>query len=93
MDRKPLSDARASAIGILAVSFVITVISFFSPYWLVADRRYYGAEFDKLGLWTVCFRSFRGPNDLEYTKYYSGCRWIYFYEYRNIRNFLLPRSY
>lgn len=93
MERRPLSDARKCGIGVLAFSFVVTVIAFFTTYWLASDRRYYGAQFDKLGLWVTCFRSLRGPNDLEYSKYYSGCRWVYFYEYRNIRSFLLPRSY
>src|SRR5438128_1663997 len=96
MDRRKLdklSDARKSAISVLSFSFIVTVIAFFTPYWLSSDRRVYGAEFDKLGLWTTCFRSLKAANDLEYSKYYSGCRWVFFYDYRNIRSFLLPRSY
>ena len=85
-----MSDARIGAIAVLAFSFLMTVIAFFTPYWLASERRLYGAEFDKLGLWETCFRSLRGPNDVEYSKYYSGCRWIFFYEYKNIRGFLLP---
>lgn len=92
MHHRSLSDARLGAIAILGFSFLVTLIAFVSPYWLASDRRLYGAEFDKLGLWETCFRSLRGPNDLEYSKYYSGCRWIFFYEYKNIRGFLLPGS-
>ena len=90
MERNKLSDARAGALAVTAFTFLITLIAFCSPYWLASDRRLYGQEFDKLGLWVTCFRSLRGPQDLEYTKYYSGCRWIFFYEYKNIRGFLLP---
>lgn len=93
MERKKLSDARKGALSVLTFAFLVQVIAFFTPHWLASDRRYYGAEFDKLGLYETCFRSLRGPNDLEYSKFYSGCRWIFFYDYRNIRSFLMPRSY
>lgn len=93
MERKYLSDTRKSALGVLTFAFLVQVVAFFTPYWLASDKRHYGAEFDKLGLWETCFRSLKGPNDLDYTKYYSGCRWIFFYDYRSIRSFLMPRSY
>ncbi|XP_053206272.1 uncharacterized protein LOC128390560 [Panonychus citri] len=89
-----MSDARLSALAALALAFISTLIAFSTPYWLASDRRYYGAEFDKLGLWETCFRSIKNPYDFLYFKYYSGCRWVFSYEYSdgqtNLRDFLLP---
>lgn len=87
-----LSDARISLLAVIAIGGISTLIAFVSPYWLVSDRRLYGAEFVRLGLWETCFRSLRGPYDYEYRKYYSGCRWIFADEYQNIRGFLMPGS-
>lgn len=84
------SDARVSVLAVLALGASLCFISFVTPNWLASDTRLYGAEFVKLGLWETCFRSFRGPNDFEYRKYFAGCRWIFREEYQNIISFLLP---
>jgi len=84
------SDARVSAVAVTAFCSILTAIAFFTPNWLSSDTRLYGAEFVKLGLWETCFRSLRGPEDLEYRQYFSGCRWIFREEYQNIRGFLMP---
>lgn len=86
------SDARVAVIAAMALGGVCTILAFFSPYWLVSDSRLYGAEFVRLGLWETCFRSLRGPDDFEFSKYFSGCRWIFREEYQSIRGFLLPGS-
>ena len=89
-----MSDARLSALAALALAFISTLLAFSTPYWLASDRRHYGAEFDKLGLWETCFRSIKNPFDTQNFKYYSGCRWVFSYEYSdgatNLRDFLLP---
>lgn len=89
-----MSDARVAALATLAISFIVSLIAFSTPYWLASDRRHYGAEFDKLGLWETCFRSIKHPSDFHYYKFYSGCRWIFSFEYNdghvNLRDFLLP---
>ncbi|RWS31635.1 claudin domain containing protein-like protein [Leptotrombidium deliense] len=85
-----MSDARIAVVFVTSFAFIATLIAFFSPNWLASERRFYGAEFDKLGLWETCFRSLRGADDLEFRKYYSGCRWIFAAEYQNIRGFLQP---
>ncbi|XP_074603572.1 uncharacterized protein LOC141857064 isoform X1 [Brevipalpus obovatus] len=89
-----LSDARISAYAVLAISFIVSLIAFSTPYWLASDRRHYGATFDKLGLWETCFRSMKDPYDFQFFRYYTGCRWIFSYEYSdgniNLREFLLP---
>jgi len=84
------SDARVSVLAVLSVGASLTLIAFFTPNWLASDTRLYGAEFVKLGLWETCFRSFKGPYDTEYRKYFAGCRWIFREEYQSIRGFLMP---
>lgn len=87
-----ISDARAAALAVIFFCSVASLIAFVTPNWLASDRRLYGASFVKLGLWETCFRSIRGPFDDDYTKYYSGCRWIFAEEYQKIRSFLMPRT-
>ncbi|RWS12448.1 claudin domain containing protein-like protein [Dinothrombium tinctorium] len=84
------SDARIAAIAVTGFAFIVTVIAFFTPYWLASERRFYGSEFDKLGLWETCFRSIHSKDDLEMRKFYSGCRWIFAEEYRNLNDLLFP---
>ncbi len=90
MEGKRMSDARVGALAVTAICSISTLIAFCTPNWLASDRRLYGANFVKLGLWETCFRSFRSPDDDDLTKYYSGCRWIFAEEYQNIRYFLMP---
>ena len=84
------SDARVSVLSVMALGASLSFIAFVSPNWLASDTRLYGAEFVKLGLWETCFRSFKGPYDTEYRKYFAGCRWIFREEYQSIRGFLMP---
>lgn len=86
-----MSDARVVALVVTAISSVASLIAFVSPNWLASDRRLYGSNFVKLGLWETCFRSYHDPYDYDLTKYYSGCRWIFHYDYNNIRHLLMPR--
>lgn len=86
-----MSDARVMLLAMIALSAVTSLIAFCSPYWLASDRRIYGAEFDKLGLWETCFRSIRDPNDINFSQFYSGCRWVFSSEYKqSFKNYLLP---
>lgn len=88
--RSRMSDARLVAIVAIAIAAFSTLIAFFSPNWLASERRFYGAKFVKLGLWETCFRSYSSPYDYDFHKYYVGCRWIFAFEYQNIRGLLLP---
>lgn len=74
---------------ILGIALILTVIAFFSTNWLEVERRYYGSKFKKLGLWRMCFNSFSAPDDVQFKKFYVGCRWIFADEYKQIRKFLL----
>lgn len=83
-------------VGVFMVSFVLLCLAFVTSSWLVSDKRFTGAKFDRLGLWTHCFRSLPDPlyPDIQKT-YYSGCRWVYdpFTKgYSQIRGFLMPRK-
>ena len=84
------SDARVSVLAVVALGGVATLLAFVTPNWLASDRRLYRSEFLKLGLWETCFRSFRGVDDTEFSKYFAGCRWIFREEYQSIRSFLMP---
>ena len=89
-ERRQMTDARVAALTVTAICSISTIIAFVTPNWLASDRRLYGSNFVKLGLWETCFRSFHDPYDYELIKYYSGCRWIFNYEYHNIRHLLMP---
>ena len=84
------SDARVAVLAVMALGASTTFIAFFGPNWLASDSRRYGSEFANLGLWETCFRSLRGPEDVDFAKYFVGCRWIFREEYSTIRKFLLP---
>ena len=85
-----LSDARIALLATSSLVFVCGIIAFITPNWLASDRRLYGAEFVKLGLWETCFRSIRAPDDLEFRKHWVGCRWLWREEYQELRGYLLP---
>ncbi|XP_054161055.1 uncharacterized protein LOC128959138 isoform X2 [Oppia nitens] len=89
-ERHRMTDARIAALVVTAICSVSTLIGFVTPNWLASDRRLYGANFVKLGLWETCFRSYHNPDDYDLTKYYSGCRWIFADEYYTIRHLLMP---
>lgn len=81
---------RLTVFIILTVALVLSLIAFFSSNWLEVEKRYYGSKFRKLGLWRMCFNSFSAPDDLQFRKFYVGCRWIFADEYKPIRRYLLP---
>jgi len=81
----------ALALGFVGVVFILT--AFVTPNWLEGDPRFYGTKFEKLGLWSHCFRSLPDYNDITNTRFYAGCRWIFnpFTEgYDQIRYMLVP---
>jgi len=81
----------ALGLGFVGVIFLMT--AFVTPNWLEGDPRFYGTKFEKLGLWTHCFRSLPDYNDISNTRFYAGCRWIFnpFTEgYDKIRYMLVP---
>lgn len=81
-------------IGILLLTVFCIGIAFATPVWLNSDPRILGAQFDKLGLWTHCFKSLPSPHEADApTKFFVGCRWVYdpFTKgYSEIRSFLQP---
>ncbi len=84
------------ALGLLVVMIVFVTLSFVTPNWLEGDPRFYGTQFEKLGLWVHCFRSYPNYNDLTHTIFYAGCRWIFnpFTDrYSEIRVYIVTRKY
>ena len=94
-DRERTTTGRwALALGFVGAVFI--TLAFVTPNWLEADPRFYGTQFQKLGLWSHCFRSYPDYNDLTNTRFYAGCRWIFnpFTEgYDQIRYLLVPREF
>ena len=83
------------AIGIFVLAVVFIAVAFATPYWLESDPRIVGSKFEKLGLWTHCFRSLPDPYVHNLSRFYSGCRWIFdpfTTGYSEIRGFLVPRK-
>ncbi|XP_026686273.1 uncharacterized protein LOC103518757 [Diaphorina citri] len=90
---KPRSLAGNVGIAVFVIAFFCVVFAFFSASWLVSDSRITGAKFDRLGLWTHCFRSLPDPNDEYIRRFFVGCRWIFdpFTKgYDQIRGYLVP---
>ncbi|KAK9870574.1 hypothetical protein WA026_008136 [Henosepilachna vigintioctopunctata] len=83
-------------LGFFALSFVLIFVAFCTSSWLVSDRRITGANLDRLGLWTHCFRSLQDPNytrDPRDKRFFVGCRWIhdpFTTGYDEIQGFLVP---
>jgi len=81
------------ALALTLVMGVFMTVSFVSPSWLAADPRFYGTQFEKLGLWVHCFRSLPDYNDFTNKRFFAGCRWIFnpFTEgYQEIRQYIVP---
>lgn len=82
-----------AAILFFVVSFFCVFVAFSTSSWLVSDYRITGAKFDRLGLWTHCFRSLPDPTDVHQRRFFVGCRWVFdpFTKgYDEIRGFLIP---
>lgn len=81
-------------VAVFLTALVCICVSFGTPAWLVSDYRITGAQLDKLGLWTHCFRSLPNPQEADAPgRYFVGCRWVYdpfTTGYSDIRGFLLP---
>ncbi|XP_030377197.1 uncharacterized protein LOC115626081 [Scaptodrosophila lebanonensis] len=80
------------ALGISAFSFLLFVIAFATPYWLVTDGRIQNPRFTNLGLWEVCFNNFQDIHRFYDTRF-NGCMWVFEEEYYIIHDFLLPGFY
>ncbi|XP_069689377.1 uncharacterized protein sinu isoform X2 [Periplaneta americana] len=90
---KKRSLAGNVAVGTFVVTLVCIFVAFCAPAWLVSDPRITGANFDRLGLWSHCFRSLADPKDSYQKRFFVGCRWVYdpfTTGYDEIRGFLLP---
>ncbi|KAH8325606.1 hypothetical protein KR067_002315 [Drosophila pandora] len=80
------------ALGVSAFSFLLFVIAFATPYWLVTDGRLTEPRFTNLGLWEVCFSNFQDIHRFYDTRF-NGCMWVFEEEYYIISDFLLPGFY
>ncbi|KAK9504579.1 hypothetical protein O3M35_010884 [Rhynocoris fuscipes] len=81
------------AIGIFVLALIFIAVSFCSASWLISDTRIANANFDRLGLWTHCFRSLPDPSDEYQRRFFVGCRWVYdpfTTGYDEIRGYLMP---
>ncbi|KAL7735144.1 hypothetical protein ACLKA6_008406 [Drosophila palustris] len=80
------------ALGISVFSFLLFIIAFATPYWLVTDGRLQNPRFTNLGLWEVCFNNFQDIHRFYDTRF-NGCMWVFEEEYYIIHDFLLPGFY
>ena len=90
---RTLSGNVALALGFVMIVFVTT--GFVTPNWLEVDPRFYGTQFQKLGLWVHCFNSYPDINDHENQRFFVACRWIFnpFTKgYAEIRYLIVPRK-
>ncbi|XP_014244279.1 uncharacterized protein LOC106663721 [Cimex lectularius] len=75
--------------GILAyIAGMLLLISFASPYWVESYDGTF-SNFKHMGLWEYCFERFRFPY-YPFNKIFSGCHYIYSFEFYIIREWLVP---
>lgn len=84
------SDARIAVLSVMSLGAISTFIAFTGSNWLASDSRRYGSEFSHLGLWQTCSRSYKEPDEDEYSQVLEGCRWLFRDEYFSSRDILLP---
>jgi len=72
---------------ILCLSYLSTIISFFSPYWLASfpTDKLPRPKFTNLGLWFACFDGFHDKGHQFEVKFY-GCQHVLLEEYDIIRS-------
>lgn len=75
------------AVAFWIVSFCLTIISYGTGYWFVAEGE--GRLFTRLGLWEACFEGYEHTSDYIGKAYY-GCWWIFHQEYSYIRQWIMP---
>ncbi|CAB3365459.1 Hypothetical predicted protein [Cloeon dipterum] len=56
------------------VSSLVLLSVFFAPWWLVNDDHHPNETFQRLGLWTACFKD----ANVSHTESSTQCSWIYF---------------
>ena len=92
---KTRSTAAKIGLPLFFVTVVCISIAFSTTHWLENWSKYYGDQFDKLGLWVHCFRSLPDPHDALHLRYFTGCRWVFnpfTAGYAEMRDFLMPRK-
>lgn len=60
----------------------------FSPYWVESYNGTF-TNFKHMGLWEYCFDHYRYPNN-QLDQLFTGCHYVYSFEYYTIREWLLP---
>lgn len=71
------------------LAMFLDTIAFSTPNWLAADGKQPIKRFNKLGLWEVCFHTFRDPYYL-FDREFRGCRWIFDEDFHFLLDFLEP---
>lgn len=82
------SESLVNGGTLVYVSGLLLLVSFSSPYWV---QSYDGtfSNFKHMGLWEYCFDEFRFPYH-QFDKLFSGCHYVYSFEFHIIREWLLP---
>lgn len=82
--------SQAVVVGgiIIFIAGMFLLISFASPYWVESYSETF-SDFKHMGLWEYCFENFRFPYH-QFPKRFSGCHYVYSFEYYVIREWLLP---
>ncbi|KAF6204120.1 hypothetical protein GE061_002460 [Apolygus lucorum] len=70
------------------VAGMFLLVSFASPYWVESYEGTF-SNFKHMGLWEYCFDQFRFPYH-QFDKLFSGCHYVYSFEFHIIREWLLP---
>uniref|UniRef100_A0A069DR14 Putative conserved plasma membrane protein n=1 Tax=Panstrongylus megistus TaxID=65343 RepID=A0A069DR14_9HEMI len=88
MDYPRASDSMVFGGILVYIAGMFLLIAFASPYWVESYDETF-SEFKHMGLWEYCFERFRFPYH-QFDKIFSGCHYIYSFEFHIIREWLLP---
>jgi hypothetical protein len=79
---------KYSGLILCLLAFIFDALSFFSFNWIESMPEF-KSKFSRLGLWGACFNGYVHPEDYVSKDYY-GCWFIYWLEYKYIRDWLTP---
>lgn len=81
-----------TAVGLSMFGGFLVGLAFITKCWLVTDGELEQSEFDRIGLWVVCFKGLQDSHHWYDTKLY-GCRWVFAKEHKIISEDLFQSFY
>ncbi|XP_016659524.1 uncharacterized protein LOC107883632 [Acyrthosiphon pisum] len=81
-----------TAAGLSVLGTFLVLLAFTTKSWLVTDGKLKNPEFERLGLWVVCFKGFKDPRHWYDTRFHN-CWWVFEEEYYTISDIVFKDFY